>query len=190
MRSFNNDKNLSLKEYLYMIIPYLHDIINDHKTPKKLKVHWRDEVFDYETQFGEWKIQLVVNIIFVFSKDSNEICNMSTESDNIEIMMGSEIEDIIEELFKSLLQKFQEGLKESMRGGEFIFDSADLLHYHLQKISLSGKTGSYIDCLKWLKNKKATIDPRNNDDNCFQHALTVALNYQNIKKRPSKNIRN
>ena len=190
MRSFNNDKNLSLKEYLYMIIPYLHDIINDHKTPKKLKVHWRDEVFDYETQFGEWKIQLVVNIIFVFSKDSNEICNMSTESDNIEIMMGSEIEDIIEELFKSLLQKFQEGLKESMRVREFIFDSADLLHYHFQKISLSRKGESYIDCLKWLKNKKATINPRNNDNNCFQRALTVALNYQNIEKRPSKNIRN
>ena len=190
VRPFNNDKNLSLKEYLYMIIPYLRDIINDHKTPKKLKVHWRDEVFDYETQFGEWKIQLIVNIIFVFSKDSNEIRNMSTESDNIEIMMGSETEDIIQELFISLLQKFQEGLKESMRGIEFFFDSADLLHYHLQKISLSGKEGSYIDCLKWLKNKKATINPRNNDNSCFQHALTVALNYQNIKKRPSKNIRN
>ena len=43
VRPFNNDKNLSLKEYLYMIIPYLRDIINDHKTPKKLKVHWRDK---------------------------------------------------------------------------------------------------------------------------------------------------
>ena len=58
---------------------------------------------------------------------------MSTESDNIEIMMGSETEHIIEELFKSVLQKFQEGLKESMRGGEFIFDSADLLHYTFKK---------------------------------------------------------
>ena len=29
--------------------------------------------------------------------------------------------------------------------------------------------------------KKATINPKNNDDKCFQYALTVALNYQNIK---------
>ena len=36
-----------------------------------------------------------------------------------------------------------------------------------------------------MKNKK-TINPRNNDDNCFQYALTVALNYQNIKKDPQK----
>ena len=30
--------------------------------------------------------------------------------------------EIIEELFESLLQKYQEGLEEKMRGSEFIFD--------------------------------------------------------------------
>ena len=40
---------------------------------------------------------------------------------------------------------------------------------------------SYIDSLKWLKNKKVTINPTNNDDKCFQYVATVALNYQNIK---------
>ena len=43
---------------------------------------------------------------------------------------------------------------------------------------------SYIDSLKWLKNKKATLNPENNDDNYFQYALTVALNHQNIGKNP------
>ena len=33
-----------------------------------------------------------------------------------------------------------------------------------------------------VENKKATINPKNDDDNCFPYALTVALNYQNIKK--------
>ena len=41
-----------------------------------------------------------------------------------------------------------------------------------------------MDSHEWLKNKKATINPKNNDDNCFQYALTVALNYQNIKNNP------
>ena len=39
-----------------------------------------------------------------------------------------------------------------------------------------------MDSPKWIKNKKATINPKNNDDKCFQYALTVALNYQNIEK--------
>ena len=42
--------------------------------------------------------------------------------------------------------------------------------------------GSYIDSPEWLKNIKATINPKNNDDNYFQYTLTVALNYQNVKK--------
>ena len=68
-----------------------------------------------------------------------------------------------------------------MKGSEFIFDSVSLLHYHLQKTSLKRTGSSYIDSPEWLKKKK-TRNPKNNDDNCFQCALTVALNYQNIKK--------
>ena len=56
------------------------------------------------------------------------------------------------------MKKLQEGLEESMKASEFVFDSVDLLHYHLQKYHLqeiSPKKGrSYIDSPKWLKNKK------------------------------------
>ena len=151
-----------------MIRPYLSDIINDHKTPKNLRVHSSNEVIDYETQFGEWKIQITMSINFISSKDSDETRNMHTKSDKIEIMMGSETDDITNELFESLLQKYQEGLEESMRGSEFIRDSVDLLCHHLQKIGLK-RGASYIDSPEWLENKKATINPKNNDDNCFQY---------------------
>ena len=73
-----------------------------------------------------------------------------------------------------------------MRGSEFVTNSIDLLYYHLQRISLNRKGPSHIDSGEWLKNKKATINPKNNDNNCFQYALTVALNYQNTKKDPQK----
>ena len=93
---------------------------------------------------------------------------------------------IIEDFFESLLEKYQEGLEESMKGSEFIFDSLDLLYYHLQKTSLKRIGLSYVDSPKWLKNKKAIINPKNNDDNCFQYSLTVALNYQNIDRNPHR----
>ena len=102
----DKDRNISLKEYIYMIIPYLRDIMNDHKTPVKLKFHRSNEVIDYETQFGEWKIQLIMSINFISSKDSNETRNMHKKSDNIESIMVSETDDIIDEFFKSLLQKY------------------------------------------------------------------------------------
>ena len=61
----------------------------------------------------------------------------------------------------------------------FYFDSVDSLYYKLHKISLN-RGGSYIDSPKWLKNKKATINLKNNDDKCFQYAITVALNHEQI----------
>ena len=59
----------------------------------------------------------------------------------------------------------------------FVFDSVDLLHYRVHKISLN-RGGSYIDSPEFLKNKRATINPNNNDDKYFQYAITVGINYQ------------
>ena len=57
---------------------------------------------------------------------------------------------------------------------------------YLQKISLK-RGGSYADSPKWLKNKKATINPKNDDDdNCFQYALTIALNRKKVGKDPQR----
>ena len=86
-------------------------------------------------------------------KDSDETRTIHKKSDNIEIMMGSETDEIIEELFKSLLKRYQEGLEESMRVSEFIFDRVGALYYNLNKISLS-RGGSYIDSPEWLKIKR------------------------------------
>ena len=49
----DKDKNLSAKEYLNIIRPYLSNIINDHIAPKNFKVHSSNEVFEFETQYGE-----------------------------------------------------------------------------------------------------------------------------------------
>ena len=87
----------------------MNNIINDHKTE------------------GGWKIQKTMEIQFFTSEDSNETRTMHTRSDDIEIMMGNEKDEIIEELFESLLKKYQKGLEESIKGSEFVFDSVDLL---------------------------------------------------------------
>ena len=83
-------KTLSIKLDLNMIRLYLRDIINDHKTQR------------------EWRIQLKMTINFISSKDSDETHTMHTmhiKSHNIEIKVGSEIDDIIKEYFKNSFGK-------------------------------------------------------------------------------------
>ena len=66
-------------------------------------------------------------------EDSDEKCLMHYESDNLEIMAGYDINEIIEELFDLLVERYQVGLEESINGSEFVFHYVDGLHnkYHM-----------------------------------------------------------
>ena len=114
----DKDKILTITEYLNMIRPYLVDMINDHKSQ------------------SEWKIQLPMAINFISSKpDSDETRIMYIKSIHTEIMIGSDTNEVIEELFKSLSDRYQ--VVQSL-----FFDAGNVLHYDLNKISLN-RGGSY-----------------------------------------------
>ena len=72
-----------------------------------------------------------------------------------------------------------------MKGSDFIFDSVQLLYCkcHIVNFKLGG---SYIDSPDWIKKKKATMNPKNKDNKCFQYAATVVLNYEEIKWNPER----
>ena len=108
---------------------------------------------------------------------------MHTRSVNEEFTNGSDTDGIIKELFKSLLQRYQENLQEKMRGSDFVSDGVNFLYYNFNKISIS-RGGSYIDSPKWLKDKKSTINQKNNDNKCFQYAITLTLNLDKINDHP------
>ena len=63
------------------------------------------------------------------------------------------------------MQKYQEEFEEKMKGSEFVFDTVDLLHYILNKISLN-RGGSYIDSPKWLR-KRQQYAPKVMTTNAF-----------------------
>ena len=81
---------LTFEEYLALIEPYLRELINDHKNK------------------GEWKIQLAAQInVISLRPGSDETRAMHTRSVNEEFMNGSDTDEIIKELFKSLLQRYK-----------------------------------------------------------------------------------
>ena len=108
----DKDKILTVNEYLDLIRPYLSDMINNHKTQGTWRIHAGNKRIKHKTQ-NEWKIQLTMAISFISSKpNSDETHIMHAKSDNIEIIIGSETDEVIEELFKSLHQRYQQGLEE------------------------------------------------------------------------------
>ena len=78
----NGDKNkiLSVEEHLNKIRPYLKGIINNLK------------------KSDTWKIQLTITINFIFSEDDNDEEHiMHSKSDNIEIMISDEVNEVIKQ---------------------------------------------------------------------------------------------
>ena len=110
---------------------------------------------------------------------------MHTKSDNTEIMIRSVTNEVIKEPFKSFLKRYQEGLQEKTRGSDFAFERVNLMYYDFNEISLN-RGGSDIGSAKWIKDKKSTINSKNNGYKCFQYAVTVALNRDKIKKDPQR----
>ena len=105
--------------------PYLKDIINNLK------------------KSGTWKIQLTIANNFISSIDNDEEPVMHSKRDNIEIMISDEVDEVIEELFDLLKNRYQNKLV-SIKGSDFVFDYVQLFYYKCHEIN-PNYGGSYID---------------------------------------------
>ena len=121
-----------------------------------------------------------MHVNFISPNDTGD-----TRPNNADIRSGNETGDIIKRLLNSFLTNYQNEGAISRNGSNFVFESVDLLSYHIHKTSLKrGK--SYIESPEWVLNKTATINPKNKDNKSFQYSITVALNHQNIENHPER----
>ena len=126
-----------------------------------------------------------MGVNFISSNDTGEIRTFFVRSDNEEIRSGNETFDIINKLIESLLNNYQKEEKILRNGSNSVFESVDSLAYYIHKINLKiGK--SYIKSPEWILNKRVTINPKNKDNECFQYAITAALNHQKIENHPER----
>ena len=196
-----------------MIRPYLRDLINEHKPTEKLNNNDNNNSNNSNNNNSnnnnssssnnsnnssnnnnnnnnnraEWKIQLTTQNSCISTRNFEETHTIYTKSEPTEIFMGSNTEDVINKLFNTLLQRFQQAQETSNeRGSEFIPDSVELLYYHFQRTYIR-RVESYIMSPDWIASKKATINPKNEKDNkCFQCSIISGLNYNKIKEKELK----
>ena len=70
----------------------------------------------------------------------------------------SEVNEVVNELFKSRRSKYQENSETPMKESDFIFDSIQLLYYQCHKVIFK-RGGSCIDSLDEIKKRKVTLNP-------------------------------
>ena len=128
-----------------------------------------------------------MRVNFISSKDTGETRTIYVWSNNESIMQGRDTYDIIRELIWSFLHNYEEELK-IISGGEFNFASVELMDYKIHRVRWR-RGGSYTKSPEWLANKKATINPKNrNDDECLRWSTISILKYNKITKKEFENI--
>ena len=164
-----------------MIGPYLRDLIDGHKPTTELN--------NNDDEHGEWKIQLVMQNKCISTKNFEDTCDVYSTRKPIEIFMGVDIDDTIDRLFDTLLQRFQKATETlNANGSGFTDENIALMYYNFMKKDIR-RAESYVKSPNWIANKGATINPKNEKDNkCFQWSIISGLNYNKIKEKELKKL--
>ena len=100
-------KELSLKQYIDKVIPYLSELIEKKNTNQK--------------------IQLDVGINFKHTVDREIKYTFHIKSKNMEILPGDNVNDIIKELTASLFENYEEEILILRNGSGYVYDNVEVL---------------------------------------------------------------
>ena len=126
-----------------------------------------------------------MGINMVHISEQRRITHFS-KSDNVICLPSSDTNEIINQLSISLYEKYEQDLTISHASSSFSYESVEELNIHFNKIDLK-RGASFIETPKWLKSKKATINPKNaHDVYCFMHAITIALYHKELGTNPER----
>ena len=170
-------KNYHFKNII--IWPYLRDLINKHKPVEEFNnnnninnnnnnnTNNNNNNNNNDPERGEWKIISRIYINCTSTTSFNETRTMHPKSKQLQVYMSIDTENVIDTLFNTLLQNFQCIQETSIeRGSEFIPDSVEVLEYEFHKIDTI-RAESYTITPDWIASKKATINPKNEQDNKY-----------------------
>ena len=87
----------------------------------------RNIIIDLQSP-DKWKIHLAIVTNFISSKDTEEERVMYAMSGNIKFTSYNDANDVVNELFESLLSRYEDNSETLMRGSNFIFDSVQLMY--------------------------------------------------------------
>ena len=164
----DKERTMYITEYLEKVKPYLIALIDEKKTPSH-------------------KIQIVIAINLIHLTKSDRII-FYVKSKNIECHLSDNSEDILNQLTDSLLEYFHDKLMICRTDSSYAFESVEGLSIRFHKIDLR-RGSSYVPIPDWLEAKKATINPKNKNDNfCFAYAAAIAIYHKNLNRISNKLI--
>ena len=147
-----------------------------------------DTLLDFLTYHKNIKFRLIlVGIIEKTSYNKDGISSIETvkgyfNSETLENLRSSDKKELLERCIESIMAKIEIYSKD---GSEWVFKEVEKLEIHTVEFNPT-KGSSYINLPDWIKNKKAIVNIKNNDDKCF---LWCILRYLHPKESHEEKIK-
>ena len=113
-----------------------------------------------------------------FTRDGVEMVNLAFNSRMMTVYNLNDKSEIVTAMIEHMAQQIE---NPALRNSKFAFDRILHIYIDFHRFKLT-RGSSYIPLPDWLMKKKAIINPRNSDMECFKRAVTTAMKWEEIDR--------
>ena len=151
---------------------------------------------DPDTFFNRIKSQLIVTLkkeskgrsvkvqttTWIRFKQDEELVELAFSGRMTDVHNLSEVEEIVDEMIYHMKEQIE---NPALLNSRFVFDEVLFTNIDFHQLNLA-RGSSYIPLPQWLDNKKAIINPRNEDEECFKWAVIAPSGWEEVGKNPQR----
>ena len=138
------------------------------------------DLLSKETRNGAMRSQTTIWIRFV--KDGVEQVELAFNSRTLAVYNFSDMDETVSEMITHMAQQIE---NPALKDSKFVFDEVIRMNIAFHRLNLA-RGSSYIPWPHWLARKKAIINPKNSDLECFKWAVIAALRWEEMGNNPER----
>ena len=116
-----------------------------------------------------------------FRKD-DELLELAFNSRMTNVYNLSYLDEIVGEMIKHMKEQIE---NPALLNSRFVFNEVLFTNVDFHQLNLT-RGSSYFPLPNWLAHKKAIINPKNEDQECFKWAVIAASRWEEINNNPEK----
>ena len=117
-----------------------------------------------------------------FVRDDVEQVSLASNSRMMTVYSLNNKNEIVTVMIEHMVQKIE---NPALRNSKFVFDRVLHMDIDFHRLNLM-RGSSYVPLPDWLMKKKAIINPKNSDMECFKWAVIATMNWEEIGNNPER----
>ena len=115
-------------------------------------------------------------------RKNGEFVELAFNSRMMNVYNLSDMNEIVNEIIAYMHWQIK---NPALLNSRFVFDEVLYIDVDFHKLNLT-RGSSYLPLSKWLAHKKAIINPKNEDQECFKWAVIATSRWEDINKDPQR----